>query len=397
MEFAAEQWIGLALRWIHLICGIAWIGSSFYFMWLDNSLTPAKDGRSDVAGELWSVHGGGFYKSQKFLVAPSEMPDELHWFKWEAYFTWITGFLLLSLIYYLQAGTNLIDHSKLALQGWQAVAIGISSLVAGWLAYEGLCRVALRKSLMVFGIAWFAAVSVAALGLTRIFSGQGALIHVGAIIGTAMAANVFFIIIPNQRKMVRQLLRGETPDATLGLQAKQRSAHNNYMTLPLLFIMISNHFPAVFGSSLNWLWLMGISLVGVLVRHFYNLRNSGTMRPRYLVAAFVLFCAVAAGVQLSSPSRGVAAAQASVTYADVPKVLDRHCMACHALHPVHPGFTAPPAGVHFEDAETVKAKAAKIYERAVISDSMPLGNETQMTAQERQLLGTWIRDGAQIP
>ena len=395
MTFDWGAWANLAIRWLHLTAGIAWIGSSFYFMWLDSHLKPPPDKPEGVAGELWSVHSGGFYRQIKFMVGPPDMPDQLHWFKWEAYTTWISGFLLLALIFYVGADLNLVDKAKLDLQPWQAVAIGLSSLVAGWLVYDGLCRSRLGASLQVFGTVWFLALTAAGYGLIRIFSDLGAFMHVGAIIGTVMVANVFLIIIPNQRKLVAQVLAGESPDPRLGKQAKQRSVHNNYMTLPVLFIMISNHYPMIFAAPLNWLWLPGLGLAGVTIRHFFNLKNAGRMHSEVLVYGALIFIAVAGLNEMARPKPAAAAlGSAPVSYAQVRTLVDRHCIMCHAAQPTHPGITAPPLGAAFDTADALHRYAPKIYQRVVETQSMPLGNETHMTEADRAVIGAWIQAGA---
>jgi uncharacterized membrane protein len=272
-------WLELALRWLHVITGIAWIGASFYFVWLDGNIRKSDGGNPLVAGELWAVHGGGFYHNQKYLVAPETLPPHLHWFKYEAYFTWISGFLLLAVIYYLGADIFLIDKAKLALNGPEAIAISLAFLAGGWIVYDGLCRSPLGQNGSVFGVIWFAVLVAAAYALTHIFSDRAAFLHVGAIVGTAMVANVFFVIIPNQKKVVASMLAREPVDPRLGLQAKQRSLHNNYMTLPVLLIMISNHYPMLYGSRINWLVLAGLSISGIMIRHVFNLRHKGELRP----------------------------------------------------------------------------------------------------------------------
>ncbi|MDB5678594.1 urate hydroxylase PuuD [Sphingomonas bacterium] len=387
------DWAKLAVHWLHVIAGIAWIGSSFYFMWLDSHLRPPVPAREGVSGELWSVHSGGFYQSHKFSVAPAEMPEQLHWFKWEAYWTWISGFVLLSLIFYVGAQANLIDNAKLPLEPWQAILIGVGAIAGSLIVYEGLCRSILGKNLAVFGVAWLIFLSVAAYGLTRIFSDLGAFMHVGAIIGTVMAANVFFVIIPNQKKVVAQIRANQTPDARLGLQAKQRSVHNNYMTLPVLFVMISNHYPMIFAAPLNWLWLIALGVIGATIRHFFNLKNQGVVRPWILFVAGLAFFAVAA-LNQSMRQPPAAATAAAPTYADIRALIDRHCSMCHAQVPTHPGIAAPPNGVVFDSADALRRHAPQIYERAVMSDNMPLGNETGMTKDERAQLGAWIQAGA---
>ncbi|HEY3695789.1 urate hydroxylase PuuD [Phenylobacterium sp.] len=394
MSFDFGGWANLAIRWLHLTAGIAWIGSSFYFMWLDSHLRPAAAVRQGVAGELWAVHSGGFYQSQKFMLAPPEMPAELHWFKWEAYTTWISGFLLLSLIFYVGADLNLIDKARLPMAPWQAIALGLAVLAGGWLVYDALCRSPLGSSLRAFGLVWFLVLTAAAFGLTRVFSDLGAVMHLGAIIGTVMAANVFMIIIPNQKKLVAQMLAGETPDARLGKMSKQRSVHNNYMTLPVLFIMISNHYPMVYAAPLNWLWLAGLGVAGWTIRHFFNLRNAGRMHPEVLAWGALAFVSVAV---LSEAARPKPPASVPVPpFAQVRAMVDRHCVMCHAARPTHRGIAAPPNGAAFDTDEALHRYASKIYERAVATHAMPQGDETGMTEAERQSLGAWIRAGAKV-
>jgi len=394
MTFEWAAWANLAIRWLHLTAGIAWIGSSFYFMWLDSHLKPPANPPPGVAGELWSVHSGGFYRQMKFMVAPADMPDDLHWFKWEAYTTWISGVLLLALIFYLGADVNLIDAGKLALTQWQAIGLGLASLVAGWVVYDSLCRSPLGANLRVFGLVWFGLLTAAAFGLTRVFSDLGAVMHVGAIIGTVMVGNVFLIIIPNQRQVVDQVLAGQTPDPSLGKQAKQRSVHNNYMTLPVLFIMLSNHYPMVVSAPLNWLWLAGLGVAGVCIRHFFNLKNAGQIRPDFLLLGALAFLTVAVlseSLKPATPQNVPAPA-----YAQVRALVERHCIMCHAARPTHKGITAPPNGVILDTDAGLTKNAAKVYERAVASHAMPLNNETRMTDAERASLGAWIKAGASV-
>jgi uncharacterized membrane protein len=384
-------WANLAIRWLHLIAGIAWIGSSFYFMWLDSHLKKPDNAPEGISGELWSVHSGGFYRQMKFMVAPAEMPEELHWFKWEAYTTWISGFLLLGLIFYVGADLNLIDRAKLPLETWQAITIGLGSLAGGWLVYDGLCRSPLGENLRLFGAVWFLLLTAAGYGLTRVFSDLGAFMHLGAIIGTVMAANVFFVIIPNQRKVVAQVLAGETADPKLGKQAKQRSVHNNYMTLPVLLIMISNHYPMIFAAPLNWLWLAGLGIAGWTIRHFFNLKNAGRLHLEVLAYGALAFVTVAA---LNEALRPKPVVVQSASYAQVRAVVDKHCVMCHSAHPTHKGIQTAPNGATFDTAEGLQKHARRIYERAVATKSMPQGNETGMTDQDRAILGAWINGGA---
>lgn len=394
IDFSA--WLGLALRWFHLTAGIAWIGASFYFIWLDNHLRAPKTPKEGVAGELWAVHGGGFYNSQKYLVAPQAMPEELHWFKWEAYSTWISGFLLLCLVYYYSADLYLIDRAKIALSRFEAILIGLSFIVAGWLVYDGLCRSKIGQDGRAFGLAWFAVLTGAAYALDHIFSGRGAFMHVGAIIGTVMVANVFAIIIPNQKKVVAALIAGQTPDARLGKEAKQRSVHNNYMTLPVLFIMISNHYPMIYGSAAGWILLAGFGAIGWAIRRFFTLRHFGRtvyLWPACAVLGFIALVVLAAATQ---PSSSLRARPERVGFAQVHNIIRTHCSGCHSTTPAHAGFSAPPNGVNFDDPDAIKRLAPKINEVAVLSDTMPLGNETGMTTQERALLGQWIAQGSAL-
>ena len=386
-------WIELALRWLHVITGIAWIGASFYFVWLDGNIRKVEGGNPLVAGELWAVHGGGFYHNQKYLVAPEQLPPHLHWFKYEAYFTWISGFLLLAVIYYLGADIFLIDQSKLALNAPEAIAISLTFLAGGWLVYDGLCRSPLGKDGVVFGSIWFAILVAAAYALTHIFSDRAAYLHVGAIVGTAMVANVFFVIIPNQKKVVASMLAGETPDARLGLQAQQRSLHNNYMTLPVLLIMISNHYPMLYGSSIGWLVLAALSVSGIMIRHVFNLRHKGELNWLLAFGAVLVFVATMF-ITISVQHGAGTIPSASVPYASARAIVDKHCIMCHSAHPTHDGISTAPEGLDFSNDATVKLNASRILLQAVATKAMPLGNETGMTDAERATLGAWLRQGA---
>lgn len=385
-------WATLAVRWLHVIAGIAWIGSSFYFVWLDHHLRKAEGGEPGVAGELWAVHGGGFYHNRKFLVAPPSLPDELHWFKYEAYTTWASGFFLLGLVYYLGADLWLVDPAKAALTRLQATGIGLAVLAGGWVVYDLLCRSPLGRSNRALGIVWFLALVALAWALGQVFSGRGAYIHVGAVVGTAMAANVFFVIIPNQKKAVAAMLRGAVPDPALGLAAKQRSLHNNYMTLPVVFIMIASHAPMTYGNPQGWAVLAGISLAGVAVRHFFNLRHRGETKAWLLVLAALVFVITAL---FAADLQNRARVERAVGFAEVRAILDRHCTMCHAANPTHELFGAAPAGVAFDSEAEIRRHAPRIAAQAVDADIMPLGNETAMTAEERALLGAWIRQEAE--
>lgn len=394
MELDITPWINLAIRWLHFITGIAWIGSSFYFVWLDNHLEEPKEKKKGMSGELWSVHGGGFYHKQKYAVAPEQMPDNLHWFKWEAYFTWMSGFALLAIIYYLGADLFLIDRAKMDLSQLEAIGISLAFLIGGWGFYDTLCRSPIGSNNRLTGIIWFASLVAAAYALTHIFSDRAAFIHVGAIVGTAMAANVFMVIIPNQKKIVASLTAGEEPDPKLGQIGKQRSLHNNYMTLPVLLLMVSNHYPMTFSNPYNWVVIAGLGLVGVMVRHFFNLRHKGKSSPALVAASVVLFIAVMVFAAEAEKRSRVDVGDAAVEFRQVQLIVSKHCVMCHMAAPSHEFFDEAPGGILLDRPELITQYAPSIFEQVVTSDIMPLGNETGMTPEERALLGKWIEDGA---
>jgi len=384
MPFDLAEWLNLAIRWLHLVAGIAWIGSSFYFVWLDNHLTKPAEG--EASGELWSVHGGGFYHNQKYQVAPSAMPERLHWFKWEAYFTWISGFSLLVLIYYVGAESFLIDPAKAALSPAAAIAIGLAAQALGWLVYDLLCRSPVGSSNPALGIFWFICLLFAASLLDSLFNARAAYMHVGAMIGTVMVANVFLIIIPNQRKVVADLIAGRTPDPALGQAAKQRSLHNNYMTLPVLFIMISPHYPMTYGAERPWLVLALLGLTGVAVRHVFNLRGRGRPTGWTIALAAALALASVTYVTLEKGAAAPGPAQ-NVAFAEIEPILAAHCAGCH-------GVNRPPRAMALDNWERVRAASGRIKAVAVDTRVMPLGNPTGMTPAERQKLGAWIAAGS---
>jgi len=392
MTVDITEWLNLAIRWLHLITGIAWIGSSFYFVWLDNHLKPPASG--EASGELWSVHGGGFYHKQKYQVAPAQMPDDLHWFKWEAYWTWISGFSLLILVYYGGAKSFLIDPSKADLSEPQAIAIGLGFLTLGWLVYDLLCRSPLKANNRLLGVIWFAFLFAAAIVLNALFNARGAYLHVGAMIGTAMVGNVFFVIIPNQRKVVAALIAGNVPDPSLGAAAKQRSVHNNYMTLPVLFIMISPHYPMTYGADRPWLVLALLGALGVAIRHVFILRHRGKTSAPLFAAIGGLALATVTYVSLEkSGAASGAVTTIPVGYAEIESILAKHCTSCHATRPSNALVSGPPLGLVFDSYEHVSALAPRIKQVAVDAEIMPMGNETGMTKAERQKLGQWIAQG----
>ena len=401
LSYGAE-WLNLLVRWLHLITGIAWIGASFYFVWLDNTIRPPKPGsdlaNKGVSGELWAVHGGGFYHPQKYLVAPKELPKELHWFKWEAYWTWISGFALLCIVYYFNASVMMIDKSVADLSPWQAIGIGLGTLVLGWTVYDLLCRSPLGQRNGLFGIVMFLFIVAVAFVLSKFFSGRAVYIHVGAMLGTLMAGNVLMLIIPGQRKLVEAMRLGKSPDPIHGQKAKQRSVHNNYFTLPVLFIMISNHYAMTYRHSYHWLVLAGIIAAGVLIRHFFNLRHKGITNWAYPAAGVALLLAVAIAIAPKPPVRRVQAEgtrSAAAEFRQVQAVINQRCVSCHSAQPTQPGIVAAPAGILLQSAELIRQNAAKIYQQAVVLKTMPIANLTQITPDERAIIAAWYEDQAQ--
>ena len=393
MEAYVLDWLNLLIRWLHLIAGVAWIGASFYFVMLDNSLSPparGDDAKRGVFGELWAVHGGGFYISQKFLAGPKGEPlsTNLHWSKWEAYTTWLSGIGLLALIYWLGASAYLIDNSVMPLSTGVAIVISIASLGGGLLVYEGLCR-ALEGRDTVLALVLFAFIVACTWALFHLFSARAAYIHVGAMIGTMMVANVFFHIIPGQKKMVADIRAGRAPDPRPGIIGKQRSVHNTYFTLPVLFTMISNHYPMTYSDRHGWLILAVIMLAGVLIRQFFVLRHRGDVKWTLPVAGVALLAAVAVVIapKPADPSAS------KVTFASVRTVMAERCLPCHSAEPTQPGFAQPPKGIVLETPEQIAANAPKVAE-TVGNRYMPIGNLTQMTDGERALIATWFAQGA---
>jgi uncharacterized membrane protein len=383
------DWANLLIRWGHMIAGIAWIGTSFYFVALDFSLRKHGGLPPGVAGEAWEVHGGGFYHVRKYLTAPETLPQDLIWFKWEAYLTWMTGFLLLVVLYYLQAESYLIDPNVMALSPWQAVGISVASLVIGWVLYTALCRSPVGRNTGLLALCLFVMLLGFAWGYTHVFSGRGAFIHIGALIGTIMAANVFMVIIPNQRKITAALLKGEKPDARLGVIGKQRSLHNTYLTLPVLAMMISNHFPMVTDHAQAWL-LAGLILIGGgLTRHFLVRTEVGDAQSDIAWTLPLIGTALGFALILTQPAKLVLF-PGEVTDQEALSIVQTRCAACHAANPTDATIKVAPKGVHLETLENLKRYAAQVETQAVKSKAMPLGNRTGITEEERAKLGTWI-------
>jgi uncharacterized membrane protein len=390
MEAYIVDWLNLLARWLHFITGIAWIGASFYFIWLDNHLqTPRDPGdtRVGVGGEVWSVHGGGFYHAQKYKVAPPFIPETLHWFKWEAYSTWLSGMFLLALVYWYGAQVYLIDPSVAELSPAAAVGLAAGIIVIGWLVYDLLCKSPLGNNERVFAVVLFALVGLLAWGLCELFSGRGAYIHFGAVLGTIMVANVFFVIIPGQKRMVTAAKRGDAPDAADGIRAKQRSVHNTYFTLPVLFVMTSNHYAMTYSHEYNWAILIAMSLAGALIRIYFVARHSGKASPWPLIIAGLLLAGVAA---LIVPRASAASGEAAALD-EVRSVVMQRCTTCHSAQPTHPAFLAAPGGVVLDTAEQIEAEAQRIHQQTVLTRVMPIGNLTHITEEERALIDGWYQ------
>lgn len=388
-----HEWTELLVRWFHVIAGVAWIGTSFYFVWLNNHLRPPPEPEEGVSGEVWSVHGGHFYRVIRFKVAPESLPETLHWFKWEAYATWLSGAAMLVLVYYIGADGFLLDPSVAELPKAAAVGIGVGSLVGGWLVYDLMCKSPLRRQPVLFAAIGFALATGLAFGLTQVFSARAAYIHVGAVLGTCMAANVFFVIIPNQKVMVADMIAGKAPDGALGEAGAFRSLHNNYMTLPVLFIMISSHYPMTYGHGWSWAILAGISVVGAVIRHWFNLKGRGQSNVWLwpLAAAGLIALAL-----ITQPAK-IEAVEGEVDFAtQIHPIVQKRCAPCHAAQTTWPGFNGPQKGILLETPAQIQSNAATILKNAVETQYMPLGNLTQITLEERALLGAWVQSGASI-
>jgi uncharacterized membrane protein len=384
MEAYVLEWLTLLARWAHIVVGIAWIGASFYFIWLDDHLEAAKD--PAFAGELYAIHGGGFYRAQKYRLAPSELPKTLHWFKWEAYWTWITGFVLLVLVYYISADVYLIDSAVMKLSPGAAIGTGLASMVIGLAVYEGLCRSPLGRNELALSSVLVLLLALTAWGLTQIFSGRGAFIHLGAILGTIMAANVAHVIIPGQRELVRAKQEGREPNPKHALAGKQRSVHNTYFTLPVIFTMISGHHAMAFGHRWSWLVLIAMAVAGALIRLWFVARHKGPAPAWTLVVGLFLIAVVVAALAPKQQTAAVA-----VNFFEVKQVLDLRCLSCHAEKPSFQGLSEAPKGVKLDTPERIQAQRLQIHQQTVLSKAMPPGNLTGMTEDERALLDRWVR------
>ncbi|KQZ95460.1 cysteine desulfurase [Rhizobium sp. Root564] len=402
-EYAiAWEWMAFAVRWLHVITAIAWIGSSFYFIALDLGLVKRPNMPPGAYGEEWQVHGGGFYHIQKYLVAPAQMPDHLTWFKWESYATWLSGFAMLCIVYYGGADLFLIDHSVLELTQLQAIGLSLASLAVGWLFYDFLCKSALGNNTWGLMIVLYVALVAMAWGYTQVFTGRAAFLHLGAFTATIMSANVFFIIIPNQKIVVADLIAGRTPDPKYGRIAKQRSLHNNYLTLPVIFFMLSNHYPLAFATQFNWVIAALVFLMGVTIRHWFNTTHARKGKPTWtwLVTAIIFILImwlstvpkVLTGEQEAAAAKLSPAQQIFLTdahFASARDVVQGRCSMCHAAEPVWEGVPFTPKAVKLETDAQIAAHAREIYLQAGRSHAMPPGNITAITPQERKVLTAW--------
>lgn len=387
------EWLNIVVRLMHITFGIAWIGASFYFVFLENALNRTNNVRDELAGNLWAVHGGGFYYLEKYKVAPKTIPKHLHWFKYEAYFTWLSGFCLLFVVYYFNASALVIDKNVLDITVFQAIAMGVGSFIVAWVIYDLLCKSTLIKKPILFTIVGFIVLVGFAYFYTHIFSGRAAYIHFGAMIGSIMVANVFFVIIPAQKAMVSAAKQGTPLNPQLGKNALTRSIHNNYFTLPVLFVMISNHFPSTFGFQNPWLILIIISVGTAGVKHYLNLREKGQIAIWVLPISIVILLA---GAFISAPPKNPGACNTKIEFSDVNAIVQKRCVSCHSAKPTDDVYKAPPNGVVYDTPDDIVKKKDLIMQRVVITKTMPQNNKTNITQVERDIIRCWIEQGASI-
>jgi uncharacterized membrane protein len=384
------EWLNIIVRLMHITFGIAWIGASFYFVFLENALNRTENVRDELAGNLWAVHGGGFYYLEKYKVAPEKIPKDLHWFKYEAYFTWLSGFSLMFVVYYFNAKSSLIDNNVLALKPWQAVGIGIGSLLVGWIIYDLLCRTKIVKKNVLFALIGFIIATGFAYFYSQVFNSRAAYIHFGAMLGTIMVANVFFVIIPSQKAMVRAAKESKPLNPALGKNALLRSLHNNYLTLPVLFVMISNHFPSTFGNKYSWAILAAISLGTAGVKHYLNLREKGQHAVWVMPVSVIILLGTAF---ISAPPKNAGECKSDVSLNDVNLIVQKRCISCHSSKPTDDVYTAPPNGVVYDTPQDIFKLKDKIYQRVVVTKTMPQNNKTGMTPEERDAIRCWFEQG----
>ena len=390
-ESILTEWASLILRWLHVVAAIGWIGSSFYFIHLDLSLQPRSDLPQGVHGDAWQVHGGGFYRIMKYLVAPAKMPGELTWFKWEAYTTWLSGFALMVVVYYLDAELFLVDKSVFDLTPLQAALFSFCSLAFAWLLYEGACRSGLARHELSFAFGGYLFLVGLTYAFTHVLSGRGAFNQIGAIIGTIMVANVFAVIIPNQKKIVAALLSGHSPDPELGKLSKQRSVHNNYLTLPVIVLMISNHYPLLFATRYNWLIVAIVLALGPIIRHFFNTRHAGRKSPWWVWGVAGAGMVAIAMLSAAGP-RDINAGSlaAPPTFAKIEEIVLSRCSMCHSAEPVWASIVSAPKAILLDEPGHIRRNARLIGRNAAWSNAMPPGNVTEMTGEERALIAAWL-------
>ncbi len=394
MIFLLEEWTELILRWFHVIAGIAWIGSSFYFIALDLSLKQNKNLPDKSHGEAWQVHGGGFYHIVKYLVAPSKMPSELTWFKWESYATWVSGFALLALIYYAGAELYMIDIVKYDLEKYEAVIISLLGIVFGWVIYDFVCRLSLKTNVYILISSIFILITVMSWAYSEIFSYRGAFMQIGTVLGTIMVANVLMIIIPGQKKVVASLLANETPNPIHGAIAKQRSLHNNYLTLPVIFIMISNHYPLIYATKYSWMIISIILIIGALIRHFFNIKHTGAKPPYWVCVPIIILGSIIFYISdLGKPKLNNIKNTANLielipekTLVSAQEIIVSKCSMCHAKEPLWGNMKNAPKLVNLETPTDIINNIDNIYKQSVLSFAMPLGNISFLEANERSLI-----------
>jgi len=403
---ALWDWVMIAVRWLHVVTGIAWIGSSFYFIALDLGLRKSPDLPPGATGEEWQVHGGGFYHVQKYMVAPAHMPEHLIWFKWESYSTWLSGFALLFLVYYMGANLFLVDPEVMDMAPWQAISISVASLALGWVLYDQICKSRFGDDNTRLMIGLYVVLVAMSWGYVQVFSGRAALLHLGAFTATIMSANVFFIIMPNQRIVVADLIAGRTPDAKYGKIAKQRSTHNNYLTLPVVFLMLSNHYPLIFATEYNWIIASLVFLMGVTIRHWFNSRHAGKGNPHWtwaLTAILFLIIAWLSTAPMRHPPEESKLQGAALTYAsasgfdDVVSIVQGRCSMCHAREPAFEGIHTAPKGVVLETPSDIAREAEQIYMQVGITHAMPPANLSFIEPQERAAIVKWFRGAGLNP
>ncbi|HEY3258259.1 MAG TPA: urate hydroxylase PuuD [Gemmatimonadaceae bacterium] len=403
LSTSSFELLDLIARWIHVIAGIMWIGNSLLFNWLDRSLqSPSGTGQTrSPLGTIWLLHSGGFYYVEKTLLEGESLPRRVHWFKWQAYTTWLSGMALLVVVYYLSDRAVLADPGVANLTHAQASLVGIGAVLGGWALYEAMQRVVAPRAPAIALAVWLIGLGAISIELTRLLSGRAAFLHVGAMLGTIMAGNVVFTIVPSQRELEKSVIegRGAAATAALSARAKRVSIHNNYFTFPVIVLMVSNHFPSIYGHRWNWLMLLILCVAGAVVRHVLNLRWTyphwkPALASAIVVSVVLLYALLTVGAVATQPI--AAASTGPVTFAEARHVIDRRCAACHSAHPSDLTYGGAPTGVMFDTPEQILARAARIRERAVVTRTMPPGNKTRITDQERALLGSWVDQGSPL-